>query len=168
MGKDKIEPNSDFCRDPKEVHLCYLPHDFHANEHLWISQNHTFCWTVFFQQVRCLSVSTVQIVLIYCWEWHLRHLWGKKISTHEKCGLGKKSSILCFQILDYLKYKLQWSFEWCKMDISIYFSVHIFLVTEQLYPQDLISLRIQNSAHDLHITEKNCCSYVQRKTAVNL
>lgn len=37
----KIEPNSDFCRDPKEVHLCYLPHDFHTNKHLWISQKQT-------------------------------------------------------------------------------------------------------------------------------
>lgn len=49
-----------------------------------------------------------------------------------------------------------------------YFNVHIFLVNRELYPQNLISLRIQNSAYDLHITEKNWCSCVQRRTAVKL
>lgn len=41
------------------------------------------------------------------------------------------------------------------MDISIHSSAHIFLVNKELYPQNLITLRIQNSTHDLHITEKN-------------
>lgn len=82
----KIEPNSDFCRSPKEVHLCYLPRDFHTNEYLWISQKQISLDSVFstgalfkcFHRANSLFDLLLRVTL-------KASLGGKKSSS--KCGM---------------------------------------------------------------------------------
>lgn len=87
----KIEPNSDFCRNPKEVHLCYLPHDFHTNEYLWISQKQISLDSVFSTGTlfKCFHRANSRFDLL------LRvtlkaSLGEKKVPANVECGLGKK------------------------------------------------------------------------------
>lgn len=91
----KIEPNSDFCRDPIEVHLCYLPRDFHTNEYLWISQKHISLDSVFstgtlFKCFHCANNSFDLLLRVTL----KASLGEKKVPANVEHGLKTLNSIL--------------------------------------------------------------------------